>query len=270
MWSPNRLWFIVANLIVLLLGCVQLFRKGFSKAVFLLTFLFAFLLMLSIGATANGGILFTRHVIVFVPFIAIIWALGAEFAVDYVKAIAVKARPGLAVYVAGSGRIALGAAVALLAAATFSWSGKFLFWKEYDLAGKGPTPFTELYAFHAFWTRQDPGLGGAAQWIESNTPANAVFMYGSTPQDFWGTTHRRVVIDPVYAGGNPLRAAEEANFYKVDFLVLDSRNVIYDRHPMPTNLAEAYPGLILTPVWKNDAGSFAIYRIGNAYEPRAP
>jgi hypothetical protein len=129
------------------------------------------------------------------------------------------------------------------------------------MAGAKETPFSEIYAFHAFWMKRNPELEEASRWVVANTSPNAIFMYGSTPQDFWALTRRRVVIDPVYAGGSPARAATEVNFYNVGFLVLDSSSSIYPRAPQAADLAQAYPGLKLSVAWKNATGSLVIYKI---------
>jgi hypothetical protein len=260
--TPDYAWVTPLSVVFVALGIIRLCRREtIDRAVLFLICFLSFLLMLSIGSTANGGVLFTRHVIVFIPFVAILWVLGVELLAVQLKKLALSVNPRLERYSGAVRSMALSAGMVVLAATSWTWISYFRHWTPYNMAGARETPFSEIYAFRAFWMEQHPELEEAARWVVANTSPNAVFMYGSTPQDFWALTHRRVVIDPVYAGGSPVRARAEAIFYNVDFLVLDSTATIYPRSPHPTDLAQSYPGLRLSRVWVNGSGSIDIYKI---------
>lgn len=246
-------WEFTPGLLLLAAGVWQLFRLNRRGGLLLISFFFPLLALTALGSTGLGGHLSTRHVIVFVPFVMIGWALG----LDFIRAALVRHVPSLRVQLSPSSarmipQVALAIVMVAFAVETSSWAGNFQTWRRNN---------SELYAFWWFWKRSYPELEEAASWIRNNTPKTTVLMYGSTPQDLWALTRRPVVIDPVYAGGNPLRAAEEAKYYEVHYLVLDASDTIYRRNPLPANVNQAYPGLNLLPVWGNQKNTIQIYKI---------
>jgi hypothetical protein len=259
--TPRSLPADTINLSLIALGLVQLFRRDTARALAFLGFFASFLLLLSVGSTANEGYLSSRHVLIFAPLVIIVWALGLQLLFEGAKRMTIRAIPALVQFRTA---VTMAGWVVLLVACfavTRTWRHYFHHWKYYEMEGARETPFSEIFAFHYFWSRRSPELEAATEWIRTNTSPNAVFMYGKTPQDFWAATRRRVVVDPVFAGGAPSRAADEAKFYNVDFLALDSNNTIYPREPLPADVSAAYGGLKLTRVWSNAAGSFVIYKL---------
>jgi hypothetical protein len=260
--TPEYQWVMVANLCLLVVGLLRLFQKGFGRALFMCAFFFSLLFLMSMAAVGlgQGGRLHARHFTTFIPFVALLWALGLEVVLSQLKR-GITIPPGIRTFLPRLKNADLVFGLALLTIFSFVWVESFRYWKAYDLAGKKKSPFTEIYAFHWFWSHQDPELEDAARWIKAHTSKDATFMYGSTPQDFWGLTHRKVIIDPVYAGGSPTRACEEAKFYHVEFLVLDASQSVYARTAPPQDLPKAYPGLAFSEVWKNSSSSIVIYKI---------
>ena len=251
--APAGGCFHVLNVIFLSLGTIRLVKKGGARVALFFGFFLVMLVILSLGSTGLGGRLQPRHVVVLIPFVVILWALALDFIAQYfIKLAALRLSPSLMPYLPTAGRLTLGVFLASFAAEACSWRANFRTWER---------PNAEMQAFQHFWSSQATELKEAARWIKTTTPEDAVFMYAFTPQDFWGETHRRVVVDPVYSGGRPPRAREEVVFYGVDFLVLDSSHSIYRRAPHPEDLSRSYPGLKLALAWKNDANTFTIYRI---------
>lgn len=259
--APVDRWAYILNVAIIGVGLIQLFRNGVARALAFVAFFTSFLFVLSLGSTANEGYLSTRHVLVFAPFVAILWVLGLQLIGEGLLRGIKVASPRLLAFIPRLRIAGYALVFILLSAATWTWSSYFRNWKYYDMTGAPESPFSEIFAFHYFWGRRSLELEQAAEWIRSNTSENAVFMYGKTPQDFWAATRRRVVVDPVFAGGQPSRAAEEVKFYNVNYLALDSNDTIYERAEHPADPGAAYGGLKLSKVWNNADSSFVIYKI---------
>lgn len=248
---PHTVAVAIANVGLMVLGVVGLIRKGKGRAWAFVGYFLSLLAMLSAGSTALGGSLYLRHVLVFIPFLIILWVVGLEVVLGAVKYASRRYWSTVQIRLNGSNATR---ALCVLGFAVVSCC----------LAGKLQQPDPgdgELREFRRFWSKKSPELMQAAQWIRKNTAEDSVFMYGFTPQDFWGATHRRVVTDPLYLGGPPDRAFQEVRYYKVDYLVIDSSGSVYFRFPHPDDLSKEYPGLHLSLVWENAMRSFRIYEI---------
>ena len=116
-----------------------------------------------------------------------------------------------------------------------------------------------------FWQRDIKPFYEFSKKIKLRVNENERIMYGLTVADAWCSTKREIVQDPTFLQTkNSKRAAEEIKKYKVKYLFIDISNKIYNRkeHNIKETL-KFYKGIDLVKLESDEINGFYLYKINN-------
>ncbi len=115
-----------------------------------------------------------------------------------------------------------------------------------------------------FWMRDSKPLRDASEWINANLEPDARIIFGITPQDLACLSNRKVIVDPVYAGGEAYldKAAKEIEFYKVNYAVIDNTQTVYERPRFDVaKMGNYYPGYNAKEIFRDSTGQVTVFKL---------
>ncbi len=116
-----------------------------------------------------------------------------------------------------------------------------------------------------FWQRDAKPFYEFSKKIKLQVKEDERIMYGLTVADAWCSTKREIVQDPTFLQTkNSKRAAEEIKKYKVKYLFIDISDKIYDRtqHNIKETL-KFYNDIDLSEIEADEKNGFYLYKINN-------
>ncbi len=230
---PTFIFFISFLLIpICLYGYYKLRDK--NSIVFIL-FIVIYFAAMSLASYSNGGVMYFRHFMPFIPAVSIL--LGAGI-------------------------------LALIQLKIFK---KFVNYKNYFIISIYLISIIgTIIGFEikeTFWQRDSGPFYNFSKIIKKNVPDNERIMYGLTVADAWCSTGREIVQDPTFLQTkSPERAIEEIKKYDVRYLFIDLSDKIYDRslHDLDETLS-FYKGIDLEIIASDEVNGFYLFKI-NDYE----
>ena len=120
-----------------------------------------------------------------------------------------------------------------------------------------------IFYINTFWEKDAEPFYKFGRKVTSMVPDNSIIMYGLTVQDLWCVTKRKVIMDPAFRQTkNPDRVKEEADFYNIDYLIIDLSNKIYKRdHESLDVVLDQYNSLNLSLIYKDANYPYYLYKI---------
>ena len=227
---PTFIFFLSFLLIpICLYGYYKLRDK--NSIVFII-FIVIYFAAMSLASYSNGGVMYFRHFMPFLPVVSILLGAGI-LAIINLKIF--KKLKNLKNY--------------------------FIF-SIYLLSIIGTLIGFEIK--ETFWQRDSKPFYNFSKIIKKNVPNNQRIMYGLTVSDAWCSTGREIIQDPSFLQTkSPERAIEEIKKYDVSYLFIDLSDQIYDRslHTLEETLS-FYEGINLKKIASDEINGFYLFKIG--------